>query len=306
MYATSRYEALLASQRIRGYVSLRGHLSDELREINFCRARLTDLAAQFAGDSGAQNAERSAPSAEVSAAGGPRSALHASGRGPGRDLFPPGCPTVEQAVAQFTETLTPNDLLDLDGEVQFLIRERFTALVHVCLTRANMVKSLALAMRETAEGFITARLSGLSIAAAGSEEEPPSTLVGAPLSACDLFLAQYPETTQAADALANAFEEASPELTSPRLPEETTFTVLAVPPGPAGDQLRTAARHALPTVELIPAGSQEDIVLYREQAYQPLCPREQLGETAEIAYRQMLATDNFTPHTRLDIHFDEG
>ena len=42
-----RYQSLVLQQVTRGLVSLRGLLSDELREVNFCRARLTELAQAF-------------------------------------------------------------------------------------------------------------------------------------------------------------------------------------------------------------------------------------------------------------------
>ena len=82
------------------------------------------------------------------------------------------------------------------------------------------------------------------------------------------------------------------------------LTVLAAPSGPAADALRDMARQALPETEIISAASPEDVVVYRERAYQPLCPREQLGEAAETAYRQMLQADSFTPHTRTDVRFE--
>ena len=47
----------------------------------------------------------------------------------------------------------------------------------------------------------------------------------------------------------------------------------------------------------------EDLVLYRERPYLPLADLEQLGGAGEEAYRQMLATEHFTPHTRLDVAF---
>ena len=37
-------------QVAQAFVSLRGHLSDELREINFCRVRLNELVRQLEAD----------------------------------------------------------------------------------------------------------------------------------------------------------------------------------------------------------------------------------------------------------------
>src|SRR5262249_43748892 len=42
-YAKKRYQALVLNHLTAAFVSLRGHLSDEQREVNFCRVRLNDL-----------------------------------------------------------------------------------------------------------------------------------------------------------------------------------------------------------------------------------------------------------------------
>ena len=42
-YPKWRYQSLVLRQISRGYISLRGDLSDELREVGFCRARLGEL-----------------------------------------------------------------------------------------------------------------------------------------------------------------------------------------------------------------------------------------------------------------------
>lgn len=301
MYAAWRYEALLAAQRVAVYVSLRGHLSDELREINFCRVRLMELSRQF---SGPQNAPDNPPATPAT----PQLV-----RGPGRNLFPPGCSTLEQAVDRLTGALTSDDLLDLDGQVQAVLRERFTALVHICLTTANVVRDLAAAMRETAEAFVLAA-QARAVEAAGGTAIPESAPHTA--GAARLFLSQFAETEegreQAIGQFLEAFDEAAPELTSPshtgrgfRGDTVHELTVIAAPPGPAADALRSLARGALPQTEFIAAASPEDLIVYRERCYQPLCPSEQLGEAAETAYRQMLQADSFTPHSRTDLCFDE-
>jgi hypothetical protein len=48
-YARARYQGLVLQQLIAVFVSLRGQLTDQLREINFCRVRLGELLHTFAG-----------------------------------------------------------------------------------------------------------------------------------------------------------------------------------------------------------------------------------------------------------------
>jgi hypothetical protein len=42
-YAQSRTQSMMVQQTIGAFLGLRGHLSDELREVNFCRVRLGAL-----------------------------------------------------------------------------------------------------------------------------------------------------------------------------------------------------------------------------------------------------------------------
>jgi hypothetical protein len=81
------------------------------------------------------------------------------------------------------------------------------------------------------------------------------------------------------------------------------MAVLGVPPGEAGDHYRELARRSLNGVELIPATSGDDVVLYREVSNLLLNDLELLGPQGQDAYRQMSATENFTPHTRIDVNF---
>src|SRR5205807_10097627 len=46
-YPKWRYQSLLCQRVANVYVGLRGQLSDQLREINYCRSRLTELVKNF-------------------------------------------------------------------------------------------------------------------------------------------------------------------------------------------------------------------------------------------------------------------
>ena len=52
------------------------------------------------------------------------------------------------------------------------------------------------------------------------------------------------------------------------------------------------------------AASHDDVIFYRETANLPLAELEQMGPAAQEAYRQMAATEHFTPHIRCDIEFE--
>ncbi len=50
-------------------------------------------------------------------------------------------------------------------------------------------------------------------------------------------------------------------------------------------------------------GAVDTVLIYRELSYLRLGELEHLGQGARDAYQQMKATEQFTPHTRIDVAF---
>jgi hypothetical protein len=266
-YAKWRYQSLVLQQVTRGLVSLRGLLSDELRDVNFCRARLTELARAF--DERPRDGE---PDGEGPGPDSPAAA-------PGRTLFPGGCATLDTAADHVLRGVTAEQVAELDEKVQAMIRQQFTALVHVCLGPANLLRNVEAAMQELAEALVKGSLASVN--------------------AAELFFAGHPEEGAAEEAVAAAYEEAAPELAG----RGGEVCVLVVPPGPAGARFRDLARRALPDVPLVGATGGDDVLFYREAAQVPFADLGQLGPIAREAYAQLKRREHFTPHCRTDIEF---
>ncbi len=130
-YPKWRFQSLVLQQASSAFLSLRGHLSDELREINFCRVRLAEL----------QRLLEAPPDTSLSE---PRA---------GRLLLPAGCKDLGEAAEALLAGVGPEALLELDGRVQEVIRSQFTALVHICLSSGNLLKNVGTAMLEAAREF---------------------------------------------------------------------------------------------------------------------------------------------------------
>jgi hypothetical protein len=273
-YPSWRFQGLVLQQVNRAFVSLRGHLSDELREINYCRTRLAELGRAFSDDDQVtkemkdKQRDSSVPEAET-------------GSRARRCLFPAGCQSLEQAVEHFLEDVKPQEVADLDQRVQGMIREQFTALVHVCLTSANMLKNLEAAMRQEVEHFAATRLGTADVA--------------------EMFLHQYPQPDEALKEIAAAFAKAAPKLAGSRASQQTEVCLLAVPPGPAGDRFRSLAEQALPDAKPTDIITTDDVVFYRELPHVILSDLEHLGPLGYEAYHQMTTVEYFTPHSRIDI-----
>jgi hypothetical protein len=270
-YPKKRFQSLVLQRLSAAFVSLRGHLSDELREVNFCRVRLAELLRML---------EEAPASAST---GGPG----AKPEGIGRRLFASGCKDLAEAVEQFLDGFGPDDLLELDGQVEEVLKRQFTALVHVCLRSANILKNVEAALLAAARDFAATKL-------------PES-------SAAELFLEQQPDEETAADEVAGFYAEAAPELTAARDPRRGSavaeLCVVAAPPGPGGDRFRALVRRALPGAEPHEATSPDDVLIYRELSGLALSDLAQKGPQAHDAYLQMSAADHFTPHSRIDVEF---
>ncbi len=262
-YAKWRYQSLVLEQMAAAFVTLRGQLADEMREINFCRVRLAELHRLLADP------------------GDPEPA-----RPPGGDrcIFPTGCPGMEDAVREFLAGIGPEALRELDVRVEAMLRQRFIALVNVCLSRANVLKDVEAALLEIAEAFAADHQSERNVA--------------------EMFLEQHPDA-QAEEEVANCFDKAAPAIRRPRGTPEVC--VLTAPPGPSGDHFRELVRQAAPGGELyaVPTdvSTGDEIVLYRELTSLSLTDLEQLGPVGREAYARMTSAENYTPHSRTDIQF---
>lgn len=136
-----RYQSLVLRRMTAIYVSLRGQLSDQLREVNFCRQRLGELLEDFNESSHSRSFDPA----------------------PGMCLLPAGCRNVDQAIQQVLNSLTPADVHDLDLQIQDIIEQQFTSLKNICLASQNLLKPLEQVMQQQAEAFAGSRMVGTNV-----------------------------------------------------------------------------------------------------------------------------------------------
>lgn len=271
-----RYQSMVLQHLAAAFVGLRGHLSDELREVNFCRVRLSEL----------QRLLEEPPPGELSLttlSGKPKRQEAAIGH----TLFLSGCKNLHEAVDLYMSGITPDHLLELDTRMEEMLREGFTALVHVCVTSANILKDVYAAMLAVAADYAASHL-------------PPT-------SVAELFFEQFTDPQEAEGEVGNCFDEAAPEITVGRAPRGSTspteMTLLATPNDAASEQFKELVRSSMPQTEVYYATSTEDIIVYREKANLALTDLEHMGAAGHDAYMQMTGAENFTPHSRGDIDF---
>jgi eukaryotic-like serine/threonine-protein kinase len=143
IYSKTRYQCLILTHINRLYVGLRGHLTDQLREVGFCRQRLGELAGLV------RDKTATTPPAMASYE---------------KLLLPHGATSLPEALKRVDELVTDDDLLAFDRVLQPIIHQQYRALINVCMGPSNLVRTLAPLMLQEAETFLAPRFQGASVA----------------------------------------------------------------------------------------------------------------------------------------------
>jgi hypothetical protein len=203
-------------------------------------------------------------------------------------------------VRRVDEAISGEELRGLDHQVQDLIRRQFRALVHVCMTSANLLRSLAPLMRQEGEAFLAAKipigdvvetyLAQVQAAQVQEQVEEVSESEG------DVAAGDDPLRL----AISAAFEETEANLVGPRAAPD--LCLLSLPPGPVGEEFFKTACLALPEAHLAPvSGGKDEIVCYRERPVTSPFALERFATAAREAYNKAVSQEHFTPHSRADI-----
>jgi hypothetical protein len=143
------------------------------------------------------------------------------------------------------------------------------------------VKNLAPAMLADAESFLEPFLEGASVA--------------------DLFIKQRGgKEGDPREELHQAYDEAAPEIGKVSAGKEVC--VIVVPKDEPGAVLVDALGDILPSAKVVSSERRDEIVFYREQLHLSPSDLEQLGTTAQEAFRQRQNADPGTLHCREDIN----
>jgi hypothetical protein len=213
-----------------------------------------------------------------------------------RHIFPSACKNLNAALDEVLPAVDAAAMRALDVRLEAMLKQQFRALVHVCLSEANMLPAVYRAMLETARDFVSGLLPRTDVA--------------------QMFLEQHRDEDRASEELAGYFDEATPPLLCPRTPSGervpeaargAPLCVLATPPGEAGDRFRALAAEAVEGTEVHAVANapnpEDSVVIYRESCHLPLADLELLGPAGRDAYAQLSASDTFTPHNRTDVAF---
>lgn len=260
-YPKKRYQGMVAGFVLQVYRSMASEAPECLREVNFCRQRLAEVQATLEQTATAE-------------------AAHGAAMGPGRDLFPGGGATVDEAAKALVAGLAAGEMLDLDSRVQNQVRRQFQSVANYCVEASGESAPMAELLAKQCEEFLVPRL--------------------ATATAAEVFFQHYAEAQAAQRDLAAAYEEAEPELRPSKSGSGAEVCILAAPSGEFGDELRRLAAEVHPDAVFLSAESADDVVVYRELCGVTLADLPQMGPAARAAYDAACAGET-TPHARADV-----
>ncbi len=264
-YAKARYHSLVLTHLNRLYLGLRGHLSDQIREVGFCRARLGELHVLL----------------QPAALPGKKDKVNAGERA----LFPPGCLDLREAIAQVSHAVSPEDLVCFDQRIQAWIKGHCQALLEICMGSSSMVRNLAPVLLQEAEMFLAERLQGASVAEMYLTRK--RTEFGD--TADDMIF----------DDLQRCLDEATPEFG--KLSDGNEISIVSVPSDEHGAQIRDLLSKRLNGAKIMQSERQDEIVFYHELINVKWTDLEQLGGIALEAYHQRCNADPSSLHSREDV-----
>jgi serine/threonine protein kinase len=279
-YAKTRYHSIVLIHLDHLYLGLRGHLSDQIREVGFCRTRLGELR-ELLQPNPLSVGQTFLSTKHV------KSGLHKSDSATPleRALFPPGCAGLPQAVEQLSTSVTSEDLLSFDACIQAWIKKHCRALLEVCMGSSTLVKNLAPALLQEADAFLSERLQGASVA--------------------EMYLtqkrAEFDETADEMiiDDLQRCFDEATPEIG--RISKSNEVSCVSLPNDEHGQQLQQLLSKRMPNVKILLSDRHDEMVFYHETIRIRWKDLEQLGPLALEAYQQRCSPEPSALHTREDV-----
>jgi hypothetical protein len=258
-YPKMQYQAQLSRSLGGVYHALRKVLAEQLAAVSAARQRL-------------EAASPSNPTVDAAFAERPAGS---------RQLMPPGCNSVGQAIEWFLGTLTDADLNEIDHRIQLWIEPKYGTVFQACLNSTTGPDDVLRAIYEETRLHLDGKLGAHDFAAMFSERH---------------------HTPQAAErALAEVFREAEPAWVGPGPWTAHEVTVAGCPAGKEGEVLRELTRRAIPVAGLPFAECPDAMTIYREWPGVPITALPHAGAMGTTAFREAADAQQCSPHARVDI-----
>ena len=259
-YPKMQYQSQLSRSMAGVYHALRKVLAEQLTALSAARQRL-------------EVASPSNPAVETDAV--PERPLGS------RQLMPPGCTGVGQAVEWFLGTLTEADYKEIDHRIQLSIEPKYGTVFQACLNSTSGCEDVLRAVYEETRLHLDAKLDAGNFASMFTEKH---------------------HTPQAAErALADVFHEAEPSWVGVGPWTADEVAGVGCPAGQEGEVLRELTRRAIPVAGLPFAECPDALMVYREWPGVPVTALPHAGAVGITAFHEAAEAQQCSPHARVDI-----
>lgn len=259
-FSRERVRGLILRSTLGVYRMLNNHIPELLREVNHCRGQVKELKQRLT----------QALRTEIT----PTAAYdHA--------ILPMGCQNLRDAVEQFIDSFTSEELCFFEEEFQGQLARQCKGFLQVTLRLQEYFPRFLELFERQAREFLDQRL----------QEATPA----------EIFFEHRGDLQAAAREIHKAFDESAPELTDPRRTSDAQLFILAAPFDATGDRFRQITRDVLSDVDLVAAASDKDLIFYREERQVPVHRLPQAGIFALEALQSVLRQEQVAVHSRMDV-----
>lgn len=128
-----RYQQILHQGLLTVYLALRGRLTDQMKDLRFCRTRFGDIQKLF--DEAVKHEDDGLPSTCET-------------------LLPPGVKNTRDLANRISAAITPDQMANLDQRVQKALQRQFQPLAQLCLLTGDWPRQLQALLLQEAEQFL--------------------------------------------------------------------------------------------------------------------------------------------------------
>jgi serine/threonine protein kinase len=262
-HATKRLECLHARAVSQFYRAIVAATPEHQRDVQFCRQRLESILQRLVSR---------------------RASADRHGYlGPNKALLPPGCNSLDETAAQLADSISPDDMLQLDAAFQERLCRTEKGLLSCCIEKTESSRPITEALFDQAQEFLLPRM--------------------VTTNAATIFFHRQSQSQTAEAEVIQAFEQAAPPLQARTSNSENELCLLAVPAEQDGERFAELSRQTLQNVDLITVSGFDDIIFYRERQNIEPADLPQLGPLAREAFIQISDADQASPHTRTDVRW---
>ncbi|MCS6977180.1 MAG: protein kinase [Gemmatales bacterium] len=150
--ASVRYQQILHHGLVTVFLSIRGRLTDQIKDLRFCRTRFTDI--QKLLDESGKSDDDAYPKTYAT-------------------LLPPGIKNIRDLASRVVQAITPDQMATLDQRVQQALQKQFQPLAQLCLQSGDWPRQLQSLLRQEVEHYLEEIVSPEDAAELFLAQNPP-------------------------------------------------------------------------------------------------------------------------------------